>query len=90
MWDEASRVLTRESLIDADLALINEGSFTQNQYALVLDFRSTEDNTLHGSGRKIADGQQGITLQINKTATATGSNADSLNCYICMLMDAKL
>lgn len=90
MWDEASRVLSRESLKDTDLTMINEGSFTQNQYALILDFRSTEDNTLHGSGRKIADGQQGITLQINKSATATGSNAGALNCYIYMLMDAKL
>jgi hypothetical protein len=90
MWDEAARLMSRESSKDFDLTSINEGSFTQNMFALALDFRSTEDNTLHGSGRKIADGQQGITLQIQKTATMTGTNAGPMNCYIFMIMDAKL
>ena len=35
-------------------------------YALCLDFRTIDENTLHGMGRRIENASEGITLQVEK------------------------
>ena len=57
-----------------------------NKYALWLDFRMTDKNELHGTGRRIENVSEGITLQIEKKAESAGA----LNAYIYLIMDAKL
>ena len=37
-----------------------------NKYALWLDFRTIDENILHGTGRRIENASEGITLQIEK------------------------
>ena len=37
-----------------------------NKYALWLDFRTIDENELHGMGRRIENASEGITLQIEK------------------------
>jgi hypothetical protein len=48
--------------------------------------RTTDDDGLHGSGRRIENGSEGITLQITKKAESAGT----LNMYIYVVMDAQL
>ena len=62
-----------------DLSL---GEYLVNKYALWLDFRTTDENELHGTGRRIENASEGITLQIEKKAESAGA----LNAY----MDAQL
>ena len=50
------------------------------KFALLIDTRSSNDSSLHGSGRAV---NQGITLQIKK-ASKTGSD---LMCYVLSLED---
>ena len=57
--------------------------YYQKQFGLWLDFRSTDDNTLHGTGRRIENASEGITLAITKTAGKGGS-------LICLFMDAQI
>ena len=57
--------------------------YDQKQFGLWLDFRSTDDNTLHGTGRRIENASEGITLAITKTAGKGGS-------LICLFMDAQI
>ena len=57
-----------------------------NKYALWLDFRRIDENELHGTGRRIENASEGITLQIEKTAESAGA----LNAYIYLIMDAQL
>ena len=45
-----------------------------------------DDNELHGTGRRIENALEGITLQIEKKA----ESAWSLNAYIYLIMDAQL
>jgi len=85
-WDEVTKGWFRESFRDADLATNDQTTYFQNQYGLWLDFRTTDDQTLHGSGRRIENASEGITLQLDKTAQTAGT----LNCYIYLLMDAQL
>ena len=46
-----------------DLSL---GEYLVNKYALWLDFRTIDENELHGTGRHIENASEGITLQIEK------------------------
>ena len=66
-----------------DLSL---GEYLVNKYALWLDFRSIDENELHGTGRRIENASEGITLQIEKKAESAGAH----NAYIYLIMDAHL
>ena len=66
-----------------DLSL---GEYLVNKYALWLDFRAIDENELHGTGRRIENASEGITLQIEKKAESAGT----LNAYIYLIMDAQL
>ena len=57
-----------------------------NKYALCLDFRMIDENSLHGMGRRIENASEGIILQIEKKAETAGA----LNAYIYLIMDAQL
>ena len=65
---------------------LNVGEYLTANYILYLDFRTIDENTLHGTGRRIENASEGITLQIEKKAESAGN----LNAYICPIMDAQL
>ena len=67
----------------ADVSLIE---YLTKKYALWLDLRTSDDDRLHGSGRRIENASEGVTIQITKTAEAAGA----LNIYLYVLMDAQL
>ena len=62
------------------------GEYLTDKYALWLDFRTTDENCLHGTGMRIENALEGITLQIEKKAETAGN----LNAYIYLIMDAQL
>ena len=62
------------------------GEYLVNKYALWLDFRMIDENELHGTGRRIENASEGITLQIEKKEESAGA----LNAYIYLIMDAQL
>ena len=62
------------------------GEYLTDKYALWLDFRMIDENSLHGMGRRIENASEGITLQIEKKA----ESAENLNAYIYLIMDAQL
>ena len=53
---------------DLQLHDVNIASYYTDEYALWLDFRTIDDNTLHGSGRRLENTLEGIRLQITKKA----------------------
>ena len=77
----ANEVQTQLHLYDVSL-----GEYLINKYALWLDFRMIDENELHGTGRRIENASEGITLQIEKKAESAGA----LNAYIYLIMDAQL
>ena len=46
---------------------MNLGKYLTKHFALWLDLRTTDDNSLHGSGRAVLNASEGITIQITKT-----------------------
>ena len=94
-YDEASKYFAEgkqrdnnANEVQAQLQLhdLSVSEYLVNKYALWLDFRTIDENVLHGMGRKIVDEQEGITLQIEKKAEMAGP----LNAYIYLIMDAQL
>ena len=45
---------------------LSVGEYLTDKYALWLDFRTIDGNTLHGMGRRTENASEGITLQIEK------------------------
>ena len=60
--------LKEAGAIQKDLQLHNVdiASYYTDKYALWLDFRTIDDNRLHGSGRRLENTSEGIRLQITK------------------------
>ena len=72
--------LKEAGAIQKDLQLhnINIALYYTNKYALWLDFRTIDDNRLHGLGRRLENTSEGIRLQITKKAESAGK----LSCYL--------
>ena len=47
---------------------LSSGEYLTDRFALWLDFRTIDENKLHGTGRRIENASEGITLQIEKKA----------------------
>ena len=47
--------------------------YLTNKYALWLDFRTIDENTLHGKGRRMENASERFTLQIEKSAESAGA-----------------
>ena len=97
MWDEAKRYFAASpcSKCHPDLgtvakvlalADVNLGEFLTSKYSLWLDLRTSDDDSLHGSGRHIENASEGIKIQMTKKAEGTGA----LNIYLFVVMDAQL
>ena len=79
--------LKEAGTIQKDLQLhnVNMASYYTDKYALWLDFRTIDDNKLHGSGRRLENTSEGIRLQITKEAGADSK----LSCYL-YIQDAQI
>ena len=71
---------------DLALADVTVGEYLTNKYALWLDMRTNDDDSLHGSGRSIENASEGVTVQITKRAETSGT----LNMYLYVIMDAQI
>ena len=96
MWDDAKKYFAASSgrkrhadvgTVAKDLALadVNLGDFLTSKYSLCLDLRTSDDDSLHGSGCRIENASEGNAIQITKKAEATGA----LNTYLFVVMDAQ-
>ena len=80
--------LKEAGAIQKDLQLhnVNIASYYTDKYALWLDFRTIDDDRLHGSGRRLENTSEGIRLQITKKAESAGK----LSCYLYIFQDAQI
>ena len=94
-YDEICKYFTERKQRDNDANEIQKhlqlyhlslGEYLVNKYALWLDFRTINENELHGTGRRMENASEGITLQIEKKAESAGA----LNAYIYLIMDVQL
>ena len=79
-YEEAKRVFGKEGSMNPPMTL---RSFYDNHFALVVDLRSIEDNSVYKTGRKLTSTQSGIQLEIQKKATTT-----DLDCHMFIISDS--
>ena len=79
--------LANETQAQVQLYDLSVGEYLVNKYALWLDFRTIDENELHGTGRQIGNTSGGITIQVEKKAE---SPAGALKAYKYLIMDAQL
>ena len=65
---------------------LSVSEYLTDKYALWLDFRTIDENELHGMGRRIENASEAIILQIERKAESAGA----LNANIYLIMDAQL
>lgn len=94
-WDEICKLwaggskrhsITDRVSTDLNLADVSIGEYLTTKYGLWIDLRGVADNSLHGTGRPIANANNGITLQITKPAETAGL----LNMYCYIFNDAQI
>ena len=90
-YDEAHKYFTKGRLaneVQAQLQLydVSLGEYLVNKYALWLDFRTIDENKVHGTGRQIGNTSGGINIQVEKKVETAGA----LKAYIHLIMDAQL
>ena len=97
MWNEAVKFFgaspgsklppqVHEAVKDLQLSDVSLGDFLTDKYALWLDFRTSDDDKLHGSGRRLENINNGITLQITKASSGSGP----ITAHVYIFMDAQL
>ena len=90
-FDEARKYFSEAGLaneVQAQLQLydVSLGEYLDNKYALWLDFRTIDENELHGTGRQIGHTSGGIIVQVEKKVESPGALKD----YIYLIMDAQM
>ena len=80
--------LKEAGAIQKDLLMhnVNIAMYYNDKYTLWLDFRTIDDNKLHGSGRRLENTSEGICLQITKEAGGAGK----LSCYLYIFQDTQI
>ena len=71
---------------DLQLHSVNIASFYTDKYALWLDFRTIDNNRLHGLGRRLENTSEGIRLQITNEAGADSK----LSCSLYIFQDTQI
>ena len=96
MYKEASRFFSGSYKSDRStdhmtkelhLTSINQHEFYVNNYCVWLDFRTADDNSLHGNGRPVNSQTNGV--QVQMTRKSDGKNK-SMKIYTYMVMDAYM
>ena len=82
------RLKDQAGAIQKDLQLhnVNISSYYTDKCALWLDFRTIDDNRLHGPGRRLENTSKVIGLQVRKEAGSAGK----LSSYLDIFLDAQI
>ena len=84
MWNELTRHFKPHSGGWPNMTLTKY--LTGNKFGLWIDLRSMDDTTMHGNGQRLVNAQDGVQLEIERTASGSGIT----NCYIFTVSDAQM
>ena len=84
MWNELTRYFNPHKRGRPNMNLTKY--LTGNKFGLWIDLRSMADTTLHGNGQQLVNTQDGVQLEIERTASGSGNT----NCHIFTIPDSQL
>ena len=84
MWNELTRHFNPHSGGWPNMTLTKY--LTGNKFGLWIDLRSMDDTTMHGNGQRLVNAQDGVQLEIKRTASGSGTT----DCYIFTVSDSQM
>ena len=84
MWNELTRYFNPHSRGWPNMTLTKY--LTGNKFGLWVDLRSMADTTLHGNGQRLVNTQDGVQLEIERTASGSSRN----NCHIFTISESQM
>ena len=84
MWKELTRYFKPSTNGRPNITL--NKYISGNNFGLWIDLRSMDDTTMHGNGQRLVNTQDGVQLEIERTASGSGI----LNCYIFTISDSQM
>ena len=84
MWKELTRHFKPSTKGRPNITLAKY--LTDNKFGLWIDLRSMADTTMHGNGQRLVNTQDGVQLEIERTASGSGTT----NCYIFTISDSQM
>ena len=84
MWKEITRHFNPSNSDLSNMTLVKY--LTANKFGLWIDLRSFTDTTMHGNGQRLVNTQDGVQLEITRTASGSGTAF----CHIFTISDAQL
>ena len=85
MYREAVRFFSNDECKYLGTNCVSQRKYYTDKFACVIDFRTVDDDTVSGSGRKLMGTQAGILLQIGKETTTT-----DLTCHVFVIADGQI
>ena len=83
MWRELTRHFNPHARGRANMNLTK---YLTDKYALWIDLRSMDDTTMHGTGQRLVNTQDGVQLEIERDARGSGKT----NCHIFTISDSQM
>ena len=84
MWKELTRYFKPSTNGRPKMTLAKY--LTANKFGLWIDLRSMADTTMHGNGQRLVNTQDGVQLEIERTASGSGTT----NCHIFTVSDSQM
>ena len=84
MWQELTRQFKPNTGGRPNMTLAKY--LTANKFGLWIDLRSMADTTMHGNGQRLVNTQDGVQLEIERTASGSGTT----NCHIFTVSDSQM
>ena len=84
MWNELTRYFKPSLNGSPNMTLAKY--FTSNKFGLWIDLRPMADTTMHGNGQRLVNTQDGVQLEIERTASGSGTT----NCHIFTVSDSQM
>ena len=83
MWQEISRFFANQKG-KSNMTLTT--FYTNGKFGVLIDLRSMEDNTMHGSGTRLVNTKDGVHLEIERKASGSGN----VKCHVHTISDAQM
>ena len=86
MWNELTRYFNQHTPKSGHPNMNLTKYLTGNKFGPWIDLRPMADTTLHGNGQRLVNTQDGVQLEIERTASGSGTT----NCYIFTISDSQM
>ena len=86
MWKELTRYFKPQTPAGGRPNMTLAKYLTSNKFGLWIDLRSMADTTMHGNGQRLVNTQDGVQLEIERTASDSGTT----NCHIFTISDSQM